>query len=110
MGMLFGSMGSLPKPTRLPMTSATASAENPAVIWTTAPPAKSRAPSWASQPPPHNQWATGAYTSVTQRTPKTMNDENLTRSANTEVRIASVTVANIIWNSEKASDGIVVLP
>src|SRR5512146_348273 len=59
-GMLLGSMVSLPKPMRLRITSAMASAENPALMWTTVPPAKSRAPSWASQPPPQTQWASGS--------------------------------------------------
>ena len=35
-------------------------ADTPAVTWTTMPPAKSMTPSWASQPPPHAQCATGA--------------------------------------------------
>jgi hypothetical protein len=36
------------------------SAETPAVVWTTMPPAKSSTPACASQPPPHTQCATGA--------------------------------------------------
>ena len=45
---------------RLPITSTTARAAAPALMWTTAPPAKSRAPRLASQPPANTQWATGA--------------------------------------------------
>ena len=42
-------------------TRAQASAETPELIWTTNPPAKSRAPSSLSQPPvPHTQWANGS--------------------------------------------------
>ena len=48
------------KPRRLPSIQATTRAETPAVTWTTMPPAKSMTSSWASQPPPHTQWATGA--------------------------------------------------
>src|SRR4249920_3583370 len=36
---------------RLPMTNATTRAETPDEMWTTVPPAKSRAPIWNSQPP-----------------------------------------------------------
>src|SRR5271157_438348 len=109
-GMLLGSMRSLPKPTRLPMTSRMASAEKPALMWTTTPPAKSIAPSWASQPPPHTQWAMGSYTNVLQRSPKMMKEESLTLSANTDVNMASVTAANTIWNAMNASAGIVEFP
>ena len=43
----------------LPSSVAATSAETPAVVWTTIPPAKSSTPSAASQPPPHTQWVTG---------------------------------------------------
>src|SRR5947209_17056075 len=46
------------KPRRLPMRIAAISAETPAVVRTTKPPAKSSAPGEASQPPPHTQDAT----------------------------------------------------
>ena len=36
----------------------------PALTCTTVPPAKSRAPIWESQPPPHTQWAIGLYTTI----------------------------------------------
>src|SRR5829696_1335737 len=56
-----GSIGSLPKPTRLPRISAATSADTPEVICTTVPPAKSIAPYSRIQPPtPQTQWATGA--------------------------------------------------
>src|SRR5438034_5378454 len=44
------------------------SADTPALMCTTVPPAKSSAPSFASQPPePHTQWASGSYTNVAHR-------------------------------------------
>ena len=43
----------------LPKTNATARAEIPELMWTTAPPAKSSAPICISHPPPHTQWAIG---------------------------------------------------
>src|SRR2546425_3117880 len=66
-----GSIGSRPKPTRLPRTSAATSAETPLVMCTTVPPAKSSAPSLPSQPPPQTQCATGSETSVAQSSGKT---------------------------------------
>ena len=105
--MLLGSIRSLPNPTRLRITSAIASAENPELMCTTVPPAKSMAPSVCSQPPPHTQWAKGSYTSVVQSRPKMMNEEILTLSANTDVTIARVTVANTSWNIMYASAGTV---
>ncbi len=47
-------------PLRRPRNSAAASAETPAVIWTTIPPAKSTTPIAPKKPPiPQTQWATG---------------------------------------------------
>ncbi|MNW61080.1 hypothetical protein D3C74_391140 [compost metagenome] len=40
-GRLWGRMGSLPKPLRLPMISASTRPATPALMWTTVPPAKS---------------------------------------------------------------------
>ena len=58
---LCGSISVLGKPARRPSSAAATSAETPAVVWTTMPPAKSSTPSLvASQPPPQIQWATGA--------------------------------------------------
>ena len=58
-GRLCGGIGVVGKPLRLPMTSAATSAATPALICTTAPPAKSMKPRSASQPPPQTQCATG---------------------------------------------------
>ncbi len=59
-GRLFGAMLSVPKPLRFPTTRAAESAETPAVMCTTVPPAKSIAPRFRSHPPiPHIQCATG---------------------------------------------------
>ena len=56
-----GSISVRGQPMRLPSSRATTSAETPAVVWTTMPPAKSSVPNrLASQPPPHTQCATGA--------------------------------------------------
>jgi len=60
MGMLCGSITYDPKPTLLPITRAMARAEKPELMCTTVPPAKSRAPIRASQPPAHTQWARGS--------------------------------------------------
>src|SRR2546427_12647964 len=57
-----GSIGSRPKPTRPPRTSAATSAGTPPAMCTTGPPAQSRAPRLPGQPPPHTQRATRAYT------------------------------------------------
>src|SRR5690606_18207633 len=55
-GILAGSAGYRPYPRLGPITFAKASAENPAVIWTTVPPAKSSAPMLRRMPPtPHTQ-------------------------------------------------------
>src|SRR5579863_4770639 len=53
---------------RAPTTQTDASAAKPALAWTTIPPAKSRAPHWARNPPPHTQWTIGTYTSKLQAT------------------------------------------
>src|SRR5207245_2772665 len=50
-GMLFGRLSRRSTPFRRPMTSAAATAETPAAVWTTKPPAKSMTPSDLSQPP-----------------------------------------------------------
>ncbi len=56
---LCGSISWRGKPWRLPTSAAATSAETPAVVWTTIPPAKSSVPIAASQPLPQTQWATG---------------------------------------------------
>src|SRR5665647_1806022 len=93
-GMLWGSIAYLPNPTRFPITSASARAANPELICTTVPPAKSSAPNWAAQPPPHTQWARGSYTMVVQISANTRYALNFIRSAKPDVTIAIVTVAN----------------
>src|SRR5438128_12186651 len=50
-GMLFGRLSKRSIPWRRPMTSAAATAETPAAVWTTKPPAKSMTPSDFSHPP-----------------------------------------------------------
>src|SRR5438067_785471 len=60
-GRLCGCMGWCPKPRRLPIMTAQTSADTPEEMWTTVPPAKSRAPFVFSQPPsPHTQCASGS--------------------------------------------------
>ena len=67
-------------------------------MWTTAPPAKSRAPRFAIQPSEYQtQCAIGAYTTVTQRTRNTKYVLNLNLSQNAPVISAGVIIANIIW-------------
>src|ERR671923_1139434 len=71
-GMLLGSIGACPYHLRFPSTIANASAENPAVMCTTVPPAKSKAPMLRRMPPtPQTQWATGSYTNVAHNTVNT---------------------------------------
>ena len=55
-----GCIASRGQPARLPSTRTRARAAAPALMCTTAPPAKSSAPILASQPPANTQWATGA--------------------------------------------------
>src|SRR5688500_9312674 len=50
-GRLCGGIGWCPYPRRFPITMAAARAETPEEMWTTVPPAKSRAPRFRSQPP-----------------------------------------------------------
>jgi hypothetical protein len=51
-GRLCGRIGSRPQPRRLPRTIASARPAEPALTWTTVPPAKSSIPRLLSQPPP----------------------------------------------------------
>src|SRR5260370_7344425 len=67
-GTLWGTIAVRLKSFRGPSIRAATSAETPALMCTTVPPAKSSAPSFASQPPdPHTQWASGSYTNVAHR-------------------------------------------
>src|SRR5215831_12848314 len=60
-GRLCGTINSVGKPRRLPITIAHTRAEIPELICTTVPPAKSRAPIAPIQPPfPHTQCANGS--------------------------------------------------
>jgi hypothetical protein len=93
-----GSIASRGQPRRLPTTRMKASAATPALMCTTVPPAKSRAPRLNSQPVGLNtQWATGEYTRMSHTLRNTIQAENLTRSAMAPVISAGVMTANIIW-------------
>ena len=60
-GRLCGAIGTLPCPTRLPMIKTATSAEMPALMCTTVPPAKSSAPMLRRNPPtPQTQCASGS--------------------------------------------------
>src|SRR5713226_2473482 len=68
-GTLCGTIAVRLKSFRGPSMAAATSADTPALMCTTVPPAKSSAPSLASQPhDPHTQWASGSYTNVAQST------------------------------------------
>jgi len=67
-------------------------------MWTTVPPAKSSTPIAPSQPPPHTQWATGAYTIVSQIPMNQSIAENFIRSANAPTISAGVMMAKVSWN------------
>src|SRR5256886_13918824 len=68
-GMLFGRLSRRSTPFRRPITSAAATAEAPAAVWTTRPPAKSMTPRGLSHPAtPQVQCAIGTETNVGPRT------------------------------------------
>src|SRR5207247_6856459 len=100
-GRLWGRIGSLPQPRRLPRTIASARPAEPALTWTTVPPAKSSIPRLLSQPPPHTQWATGKYTSVAQATVNTAQAPSLVRSAIARLISATVMTANVRQTAEQ---------
>ena len=81
------------------------SAEKPAVMCTTMPPAKSLTPLRAIQPPPHTQWANGKYTKWTQKKMKRRYGTKRTRSANAPVMRRGAMTANMPWNPAKTSPG-----
>ena len=60
MGTLWGGKLAWGWPRRRPTMIAATRAETPELMWTTVPPAKSRAPFFMSQPPPHTQCARGS--------------------------------------------------
>src|SRR5262249_61674491 len=79
----------------------------PALMCTTVPPAKSRAPRWNNQPAGENtQCAIGAYTRIAHRPMNHAHAENFMRSAIAPVISAGVMMANIIWNARNTSGGI----
>src|SRR5205085_5523124 len=97
-GRAWGGMASLGQPFRLPITRMRTSAAIPALMWTTVPPAKSRAPRLNSQPwGLKTQWATGEYTRTLHAPRKATHPPNLRRSAVAPVMRAGVMMANIIW-------------
>src|SRR5690242_7357225 len=104
-GRLCGRIWSLGQPRRLPRTIASASPAEPALTWTTVPPAKSSIPRLLSQPPPHTQWATGKYTSVAQPTVNTVQAPNLARSAIAPLISATVMTAKVSWKAENMRSG-----
>src|SRR3989344_1869478 len=80
----------------LPTKSAAASAEKPALMCTTVPPAKSKAPSvWSHPFGDHTQCAMGSYTSVAHSNVNTTNVLNLILSTNAPMMSAGVMAANI---------------
>ena len=93
-----GGIACFGQPRRLPNTSTTASAAMPALMWTTVPPAKSRAPRRNSQPLGENtQCATGEYTRIAHSPRNHTHAENRMRSAIAPVISAGVITANISW-------------
>src|SRR5689334_4619901 len=105
-GRLCGRIGSLPKPRRLPSTSASARPAEPALTCTTVPPAKSSIPRLLSQPPPHTQCATGKYTSVAQKKVNTAQAPNFVRSAIAPLISATVMTANVSRKPNNTRAGI----
>jgi len=107
-GILWGIIWILPYPFLLPITIAETKPAIPELIWTTVPPAKSRAFNLNNQPSGcHTQWARGSYTRVVQSNMNTINTGNFILSANEPVIIAAVIIANISWYIAKIPVGIV---
>mmetsp|Transcript_56479 Transcript_56479/g.104579 ORF Transcript_56479/g.104579 Transcript_56479/m.104579 type:complete len:200 (+) Transcript_56479:667-1266(+) len=101
-GMLWGvSSASL----RLPTTTRLPNAENPAVMCTTMPPAKSHTPHSAIHPPPQTQWQKGAYTKTIHNGRKMRKALNLNLSAKAPVMRTGVITANMPWYAMKRSPG-----
>src|SRR5688500_12891703 len=96
-GTLCGNSGDDLYSWRLPTTTAATSAATPALTCTTVPPAKSRAPIWASQPPPHTQCAIGQYTTSIHNEMKVTYAENRMRSTTAPEMSAAVMMANVPW-------------
>ena len=92
---LWGGMGVLGNPLRLPTMMQATRAATPALIWTTVPPAKSMAPHRLRSPPPHTMWQMGADTTVTQMPVKIRTAENFIRSAKAPTTRAGVMMAKV---------------
>ena len=118
-GMLCGSIGTLPYPSLLPRTMAPANAENPEEMCTTVPPAKSSAneassisglrssPPPPTNPPPHTQWAIGSYTNVPHRRTKIISALNFILSIRPPMISIGVMIANVPWNAANSECGTV---
>src|SRR5580700_2794916 len=106
---LDGAIDSLPRPWRLPSTSAVARPAIPALICTTVPPAKSSTPLTASQPEgSQTQCAMGQYTTSDQMPMNQSIAENFMRSAKEPQISAGVIIAKVIWNIAYTVSGMVV--
>src|SRR5438093_2429992 len=103
--MLWGGMGCLPKPSRLPRTRHNTRADHPEDICTTVPPAKSIAliAALGFQTPfikpfiPQTICARGKYTMNIQSVINSRIAENFIRSAIAPTMSAGVMIANINW-------------
>src|SRR5699024_10525170 len=101
-GMLCG-LCAVEKRARRPMMTTSTSAEMPALMWTTVPPAKSMAgpnrlpiaPDSLSSPSPQTMNASGQYTRVTQAAEKTSHVENFARSATAPAMSAMAIIAKV---------------
>ena len=91
----------------MPITSAAASAANPALTWTTVPPAKFRTPSLNNQPFGDQIMRTsGPWISISHSAVKARKDENYIRSAKAPTINAGVITANMHWTITKDRWGI----
>ena len=113
-GRLCGRIGIRPKPTRLPSTSARASAPTPALMWMAVPPAKSTAPITLATKPPwwpdsvsneNTACAAGKYTSSAHRAANAAHAENFMRSATAPETSATAMIANADWKPAKTMSG-----
>src|SRR5690606_38571921 len=90
---------------------AEARAVNPADMWTTVPPAKSRTPILNRIPSGcHVACANGAYIKIKNKQIKRMYEVNRMRSANAPVINAGVMIANFSWYMANSAKGIVGAP
>src|SRR5512143_4044715 len=87
------------------------SAEMPAAMCTTVPPAKSSTPYSYSQPPgAHTQCASGQYTNVDHSRMNHTYAEKRMRSATAPLISAGVMMANLPWNITNTSSGMALSP